>query len=150
MNNLSGEEKFVNHWLYPANTKFYDVIGAFSNDETYWPRNSNVQAGDTLFIYLAVPYKQIAFKCEVIRADLTGDKILKEVSTYFKQEPKDPDPLKAFLKVKTLSRYELDPKGSLTLSYLKDHGLKGMLMGPRKLENAPDLMRYIMDQTGGL
>lgn len=138
----------MNHWLYPANTKFYDVIGAFSNEETYWPRNSNVEAGDILFIYLAAPYKQIAFKCEVIRADLTGDKILKEVSAYFKEEPKDPDPLKAFLKVKTLSRYDLEPTGPLALAFLKEHGLKGMLMGPRKLENAPELKGYILEQTG--
>jgi len=139
----------VNHWLYPANTKFYDVIGAFSNEETYWPRNSNAEVGDILFVYLAVPYKQIAFKGEVIRSDLTGDKILKEVSAYFKEKPKDPDPLKSFLRVKVLSRFDLDPKGPLALPFLKDHGLKGMLMGPRKLENAPELKNYILQQAGG-
>lgn len=139
----------MNHWLYPANTKFYDVIGAFSNEETYWPRNSNVEVGDILFIYLAAPYKQVAFKGEVIRSDLTGDKILNEVSAYFKEKPKDPDPLKAFLRIKTLNRFDLDPKGPLALPFLKDHGLKGMLMGPRKLENAPELKNYILQQAGG-
>jgi hypothetical protein len=32
----------MTHWLFPANTKFYDVLSAFSGNETYWPANTKV------------------------------------------------------------------------------------------------------------
>ena len=133
-------------WIYPANAKLYDVFGAFGQPETYWPRNSNVEEGDTLYIYLAAPYKQIAFVCKVLRSDLTGSAILKEVEPFFKQPVEDPDPLKRFLQVKVLKNLEISDSSSVNYASLKQNGLGGMLMGPRKLENCPELLAYIEEQ----
>jgi len=51
----------MNHWLYPANTKIYDVLAAFESGRTFWPMNSSVSVGDVVYIYLTAPQKQIAF-----------------------------------------------------------------------------------------
>ena len=55
----------MTHWLYPANTKFYDVSGAMAQPETFWPMRSQTAVGDRVFIYLAAPHKQIGYACDV-------------------------------------------------------------------------------------
>ncbi len=67
------------HWLYPANIKYYDVIGAFSQPETYWPISSKVEVGDIVLIYLAVPYKQIGFVCRILDVGIDMDLIMNNV-----------------------------------------------------------------------
>lgn len=47
-------------WLYPANVKFYDVLAAFEEEQAVWPIHTKVNVGDTVYIYLAAPYKRIA------------------------------------------------------------------------------------------
>ncbi len=134
-------------WIYPANIKLYDVIGAFDQPETYWPRNSKVETGDSIYIYLAAPYKQIAYACDVLRTDLTGSSILEKVQPFFRMPVEDADPLKRFMQVRTKTRFELGENSPLSYKSLKENGLSGMLMGARKLENSPDLKAYIEGQV---
>jgi hypothetical protein len=58
-------ESIMTYWLYPANTKYYDVLGAFSERIAYWPAKTKVAVGDSVLIYLSAPYKQIGFQTEV-------------------------------------------------------------------------------------
>jgi len=67
------------HWLYPANVKFYDVLGAFAQPSTYWPINSKVEVGDQVYVYLAAPHKQVGFACEVMAVDIELDEIIEQV-----------------------------------------------------------------------
>jgi len=38
------------HWLFPANTKYYDVFGAFSRAKIVWPMNAKVTRGDVVYL----------------------------------------------------------------------------------------------------
>ncbi|MBL4725786.1 MAG: hypothetical protein JKY83_03755 [Rhizobiaceae bacterium] len=131
------------HWLIPANTKFYDVFAAFALSETYWPMNAKISAGDILYIYLAAPYKQIGFVCEVLETGFKLDKIIDEVRPFIKGEPDGDAPSKPFMKLKATQSFPLHENSLLSLQYLREHGLNGMLMGARKLENNPSLFEYI-------
>ena len=135
------------HWLYPANTKFYDVLGAFREAETYWPLNSRVSVGDTGFIYLAAPHKQIAFDCDVLEVGLEESDVVDFVRPFFKGENHDEKSQKLFMKLQVSSVIPLEGDSPLAYEYLKQHGLSGMLMGPRKLENNPTLLTYIEGKT---
>ncbi len=140
----------MTHWLYPANIKYYDVLGALSESDTYWPVHSKVIPGDCIFFYLAAPYKRIMFKCEVLDIDLMQSEVLSSISRFFKGPPPVKPTSRNFMKIMTKENYPLDGEVQLVLSELKDHGLKGMLMGARKLENAPELLAYILDTAHGL
>lgn len=133
----------MNHWLIPANTKFYDVLGAFDVSETYWPLKTKVSIGDVVYIYLAAPYKQIAFVCNVVDVDLDQGSIIEHIRPFFKNQAANNKAAKLFMKLKNVTTIVLENEAQLTYQYLKQNGLKGMLMGARKLENNPELLDYI-------
>lgn len=130
-------------WLIPANTKFYDVLSAFAEDETFWPKNAKIDSGDTVYIYLAAPYKQIGFVCEVMGTSFELDDVYEQVSKFFEHPPQTEGKPKPFMKLRTLSRFDLVDHHALSLQNLRANGLGGMLMGARKLENNPQLLGYI-------
>lgn len=134
----------MSHWLFPANTKFYDVLAAFSQSQTYWPKSVKVEPGDVVYIYLAAPYQQIGFVCEVLETGFQSDAVLEKVRPFLRGEPPADKQAKEFMKLKPIQTIELQKDSLLGLSYLKAHGLKGMLMGARKLENNRPLFEYIM------
>lgn len=135
------------HWLIPANTKFYDVLGAFHEPETYWPVNAKVSVGDMIYIYLAKPYQQIAFVADVLEVDLSSELAFEQVKPFFKGEIENNKPEKTFMKVETTSIIPLEGQDALNYTSLKENGLNGMLMGARKLENNPQLFEYILGNT---
>lgn len=132
------------HWLYPANAKVYDVVAAFALPETFWPMNSKVDCGDRIYIYLAAPHKQIAFVCEVAEINLDAESVMEEIRPFLKGTSRDKIPEKPFMKIGNISGVPLSENALLGYSFLKENGLKGMLMGPRKLENNPELLSYIL------
>ena len=131
------------NWIIPANPKFFDVFGAFHDVETYWPMNVKVSVGDTIYIYLAAPYKQIGFVCEVLDIDFDLERIYQHIQPFIKKEVGDKDPSKLFMKLKPIAKIPIDKDSLLGLDNLKSNGLTGMLMGARKLENNPSLLKYI-------
>ncbi len=135
----------MTHWLFPANTKFYDVFGAMKEMETYWPQNARVSVGDHIYLYLAAPYKQVGFVCEVLETDLSEDDIIEFVRPFFVQNGKGEGKTKPFLKIKPVGEVERSPDSLLGLNMLREHGLNGRLMGPRKLENNPPLLAFIKE-----
>lgn len=134
-------------WLLPANTKFYDVFAAFELAETYWPMNAKIADGDRLYIYLAAPFKQVGFVCDVLKTGYNLSDIFHEVSPFIKGDPSAGPDAKPFMKLANARPFAIDSEGPLTLSHLKENGLNGMLMGARKLENNPALMHYIEENT---
>lgn len=118
-------------------------MSAFSLPETYWPMNSKVTVGDVVYIYLASPYKQIAFISEISETDLNEDSIIKHIRPFMKETIVHKKASKTFMKLKKKSNVALEKNTLLGYHYLKENGLNGMLMGPRKLENNPELLTYI-------
>ena len=133
----------MTHWLFPANTKFYDVLAAFAETDTYWPSNAKLAVGDVAYIYLAAPYKQIGFVCDVAEVGLKQNSIMKYIRPFFKGEMDHKKPAKLFMKLKTRETVMLGGETPLDYKHLKQNGLNGMLMGPRKLENNPILLNHI-------
>lgn len=130
-------------WLYPANTKFYDVLAAFEQETSYWPMSTKVQPGDTVYIYLAAPYKQIAYACLVKEVAIPADAVIDDCRPFFKGEQPASKPNKQFMALQTSQRIVLDAASPLGLAVLKPQGLNGMLMGARNLNNNLPLLEYI-------
>lgn len=133
----------MTHWLFPANTKFYDVFSAFGKTETFWPMNAKVIEGDVIYLYLATPYKQIAFVCDVVATDISQESIIEKIRPFFKMDIGADKKPKPFIILRPKSSIKLNNDSPLGLKFLKDNGLNGMLMGPRKLDNNPPLLSYI-------
>ncbi len=131
------------HWLYPANPGIYDVLGAFSEPEACWPINSKVVVGDVVYLYLSAPYQQVGFACDVIAVGLGIDEIRDSVQPFFKKPTPSEVRDKQFMRLLPRLRIPLENNSPLAYSRLREHGLNGMLMGPRKLENNPVLLDYI-------
>jgi hypothetical protein len=133
----------MTHWLIPANPKFYDVFGAFRAAETFWPMHVNASIGDTIYIYLAAPYKQIGYVCEVSEIDLDQESIFESIQPFIKKADSEKKPSNQFMKLKPISKISVENDSLLGFEYLKRNGLTGTLMGARKLENNPTLFKYI-------
>lgn len=133
------------YWLYPANTRFYDALNAFSEKSAYWPAKSRVAVGDTVLIYLAAPYKQIGFSSRVAQIDLELAEVFDTVSPFFKQMPDRKENDKPFMRLVDITAVKVGEESRLTLARLKEFGLKGMLMGPKKLDNSPELLTYVQE-----
>ena len=133
----------MSSWLIPANTKFYDVFAAFEQDETYWPMNAKISSGDTTYIYLAAPFKQVGFVCEVLGTGYDLVKIRDQVAPFIKGDVGNGPGAKPFMKLRATCTVPIAAAGDLSLGRLRENGLNGMLMGVRKLENNPTLFGYI-------
>lgn len=136
-----------NHWLYSANTKIYDVFRALES-ETCWPINTKVELGDIVFLYISAPYKQLGFKCEVVEVDMDPSKAYAMAMNFMKQAPEENTKIeKRFMLLKPLASYAIEKNSLLSYTFLKENGLTGMLMGPRKLDNNPPLLEYILNYS---
>ena len=60
-------------WLIPANPSVCDLDEVFDNNggETMWTQKARFIPGDTLYIYIASPIREIRYRCTVIETDLT-------------------------------------------------------------------------------
>lgn len=133
----------MSSWLIPANIKFYDVFLAFEQDETYWPMNARISPGDTAYIYLAAPSKQIGFACDVLGTGYDLVKIHDQIAPFIKGDVADGPSAKPFMKLSATRTVPIESESALSLGKLRENGLNGMLMGARKLENNPVLFGYI-------
>ena len=89
------------------------------------------------------PYKQIGFVSHVVQVDLAHDEVFDKASPFFKQMPDKKDNSTLFMKLNKIESIALDENSPLCLHELKLAGLKGMLMGPRNLNNNPELLDYV-------
>ena len=69
----------------------YVKIGYADNVESRSnSQSTNTTVGDTVYVYVGEKYKSIMFKCEVVGADLYGNRSTDD-SPYYKELVKDPD-----------------------------------------------------------
>ncbi len=134
----------MTHWLYPANTKYYDVFGAMAEKQTWWPMHTQVTVADKIFIYLAAPYKQIGFVCDVTHTGIEEAEVIEKIQPFIKGDKKTGEKQMHFMQLCPEKIIPPESENPLALAYLKQHGLSGMLMGARKLENNPRLLEYIL------
>lgn len=69
----------MNNWIVPCNLKFFDIVNRFKEmDTVVWKRgNIKMKNGDTVYIYVGNPLKEIKYKCCIINDNVTAD-ILEE------------------------------------------------------------------------
>lgn len=58
----------VEHYLVPSNPRIYDIDRGFKeNDDVLdWPAKKRLHEGDVIYIYSALPFKGIKFRCKVL------------------------------------------------------------------------------------
>lgn len=105
-------------WIIPCNPQYYDIVGAFDKYNIIeWNQTNNVSIGDTVYIYVGEKFKSIMFKCEVVGADLHGNRS-DEDNEFYKDLTKDPDV--RYMRLKLLEKY---PVHKYPLKELKENGL---------------------------
>ena len=63
-----------NYWVVPANTKHYDVMNHFKNQDTItWRQSANIELHDIVYIYIGSPISAIMFKCEAVKVNFVGE-----------------------------------------------------------------------------
>ena len=106
-------------WLIPANPKYYDIIHCFDHQkEIIWKQSSNIQVGDTIYLYVAEPYGKVYYKCIATEVDIPYD--------YQDQNLR----IQKVMKIELIKR--LDNK-NYNFAYLKEQGITA-IRGPRKIE----------------
>lgn len=93
-------------------------------------------------------YKQIGFLCDVTATGLDRAVVTPHVRRFLKGDAKPEKAAKPFMKLCPTFSISIDRASPLGLSHLKQRGLTGMLMGPRNLDNNPQLLGYILDHIG--
>lgn len=122
-------------WIIPCNPRYYDIVSAFDNlDVIEWTQPNNTAVGDTVYIYVGEKYKSIMFKCEVVGADLHGNRSTDDYP-YYKELAKDPDA--RYMRLKLIEKYSA---GQYPLKELKENGLTSV-QGRSKA--TVQLMKYL-------
>jgi len=119
------------NWIIPANPKYYDVVTVFdANDVTYWKQGRGIEVGDIVYMYVAVPYSAILYKCEVLRTHIPRER----------EEDRGPREL---MEVRVLERYGKEGEFGLK-TVLPRFGVR-TVRGPRFMPQA--LIGYIEAET---
>lgn len=122
-------------WVIPCNPKLYDVVSAFENlNVIEWNQTNNATVGDTVYLYVGGKYKSIMFKCEVVAADLYGNRSADDYRYYRDLEVK---PDVRYMKLKLIEKY---PAEQYPLRELKENGLTSV-QGRSKA--TVQLMKYL-------
>lgn len=115
-----------NVWLIPANPKYYDIMGAFDDqDELTWKQSTNIQVGDTVFMYVTSPVRAIIYRCKVLVTDLPYRHHNKYLTIH------------RVMKIKFEQRF---PADKFTFAFLKKHGVKAV-RGPQHIKK--DLLKLL-------
>ena len=102
-----------------------------------WSQSANTTVGDTVYIYVGEKYKSIMFKCEVVGADLYGNRFTDD-SPYYKELVKDPDA--RYMKLKLVEKY---PVGQYPLKELKENGVTSV---QGRCKATVQLIKYLSDR----
>lgn len=109
--------KLINHeWIIPANPHYFDIEKALQDSSILtWKQSSNVQIGDTVYLYVGSPVSAIMYQFEVLESDIPYDYQDKNLC------------IKKVMKLNLLRRY---PKDFCPFSVLKKYGVTA-IRGPR-------------------
>lgn len=121
-------------WIIPCNEKYYDHKSAFANLETIdWRQSTNVEKGDTVYIYVGKPRSCILYKCTVIEANIrvpdTSDSVYEKGDVLSSAS--------RYMRIKLVEEYK---EGTLPYRSLIANGLRSV-QGPSKA--SVELEQYI-------
>ena len=97
-------------WLVPSNYKYYNVIEAFEQNESIlWKQgNDNMRVGDTVYLYVGLPFSAILFRCEITEVDIPFEGKEEHVN------------IKKMIRIRRLEKYPYD---HMPLSRMKEYGV---------------------------
>ena len=105
-----------NAWLVPANPKFFDIEAAFAKQkEIIWKQSSDLQVGNTAYMYVGAPISAVLYKCTVTAVDIPYD--------YEDENLK----ISKVMKIKLIKKYAKD---FMNLAKLGEYGVR-TVRGPR-------------------
>lgn len=122
-------------WLIAANHNMYNHTKAFKELPFIdWKQKNNYSVGDKVYIYSASPIQAIEFLVEVIKINISVDNALDDKDYWNNiQEYKNGRNNGKYVRFKLIDNFE---DNVITLSELRENGLKGNIQGTRKLFNA--------------
>lgn len=57
------------NWIIPSNPKLYDIVKGFEESDVHdWTQSSKMAVGDTVYMYVGVPYRAIMYKCGFLKS----------------------------------------------------------------------------------
>lgn len=116
-------------WIVPANPKYFDLFEAFRKSDTIlWKQSSNIAVGDVVYLYVALPYSAILFRCRAVEVDIP----------YTKKNSRRN--IKRAMRIQRLFTY---PKDAFHLDRLKEYGIT-TVRGPRSV---PPALKAALEKT---
>ena len=137
------EDKVSTAWLLPYNKKYYDLDGCYEKfGEVYWTMHCKLNPGDYGYIYGSSPESAIRFSFRVVESYLEYNPAMDQDSEFVQKSRVTNEEVKdsRYARIRLTGKTSND---SLSLSNLKEHGLKSAPMGAMKLSNRQDLLKYI-------
>lgn len=132
-------------WMISASGKYFDHRRCFEElGHIYWKQYNNLQEGDTGYIYFSKPQQQIVFKFEIIACDLPYTPDYDKEKKFYKNV-KDFEDAKKHNRYYKIIKIGESTSGKLTLSNMKQHGLKQAPLGALNLSDKSfeQLLGYI-------
>lgn len=136
-------------WLKSAISDF-DVSSAIEEvGYIDWGTNHHIFAGDIVYIYMGRPTQKILYKTECVKDDLT-EKELTDYSQFYRV-PLSSSAVsnrvsKKYIRLQPIINLEKSLGDELSLKELVANGMaKSYVRDTRKLENKPDLLKYIYE-----
>ena len=115
-------------WVFPCKLSTYDIHQAYANLRRIdWKQSCNVAPGDVVYIYVATPEKQIAYKCIAIKTDKPTSTI--DDSAYA-VNPEHYTNYGRYVELQFVYRFD---EVDTSYASLRKHGLESTLQGPIKL-----------------
>lgn len=113
-----------NAWLVPANPKFFDIEAAFAKQkEIIWKQSSDLQVGDTAYMYVGAPISAVLYKCTVTAVDIPYDYEDKNLK------------ITKVMKIKLIKKYAKDFMGFAKLGKYGVRTVRGPRICPPNLVN---------------
>ena len=109
-------------WIVPANPRYYDIIGAFSEaEEISWKQGNGIRTGDTVWMYVCAPVSAILYRCSVTETDIPYRYADKNLT------------ITALMKIRLLNRI---PPDRFTFEKLKENYGINTIRGPRGIPHS--------------
>ena len=127
-------------WLVPANPNEYDIESAFNRYNTLdWKRSYNYENGDILYIYVSGNIRKVRYKVEVVEGLVRTNEITYNKTFWMDEQKFEQSKDWDWTRIRLVD--EVDTS-ELSLTQLREHGLKGNIQGSMKLKGI--LRDYIM------
>ena len=123
------EVRKIENWLVPANPKYFDIVHAFDDTDTIvWKQSSNIQVGNTVYMYVAAPVRAILYRCRAVEVDIPyhgGNDVIR---------------IERLMRIKLEQRY---PEESFSYKVLRESYGISTIRGPRGI---PDELRQALEE----